>query len=339
MDIEIHYYVTFLLAKQLGLDTPTSYKIAYSSQYIDDNTSYYLIRDLKNNQTYRNIITQSYNLLLSNDVLESIYLAFHFIPELDNNLSSNSNCSSRVDNNYNKFNTIAGGSLARAMLRYALYSKNPYWIGIASHAFIDSWAHQNFTGTNDTFNSISPGVSYYEQNQLFTISKIGHMDALGYPDLVGKQWYDHRLRNCKINNNNRFKLAIEELLQEYSNSNNANQLKENSNFINKITKIWEINHNSISSRIENYNKLAYDSYKCQIIPYHHNLWLKEATSKSLINNYKILRKFKPISIIKRVWKSKNYKSSNWYQFQEAAKIHYHTINRKFKLWRKFSPLD
>ncbi|WP_339041683.1 DUF6765 family protein [Candidatus Lariskella endosymbiont of Hedychridium roseum] len=33
-----------------------------------------------------------------------------------------------------------------------MQSGDLYWIGIATHAFLDTWAHQNFTGTMDDFN-------------------------------------------------------------------------------------------------------------------------------------------------------------------------------------------
>ena len=37
MDIEFHYYMTFLIAAKAGFGQDEAYTIAYSSQYVDDN--------------------------------------------------------------------------------------------------------------------------------------------------------------------------------------------------------------------------------------------------------------------------------------------------------------
>ena len=43
MDIEFHYYITFILCRQAGYSGDDAYKIAYSSQYTDDNTHHYYV--------------------------------------------------------------------------------------------------------------------------------------------------------------------------------------------------------------------------------------------------------------------------------------------------------
>ena len=43
MDIEYHYYITYLIAIKSGFETHEAYTIAYSSQFVDDNCYEYII--------------------------------------------------------------------------------------------------------------------------------------------------------------------------------------------------------------------------------------------------------------------------------------------------------
>jgi hypothetical protein len=37
MDVEFHYYMTYLVAAKAGFGSDDAFKIAYTSQYVDDN--------------------------------------------------------------------------------------------------------------------------------------------------------------------------------------------------------------------------------------------------------------------------------------------------------------
>ena len=43
MDIEFHYYITFILSRKAGYSADDAYTIAYSSQYTDDNKKHYYV--------------------------------------------------------------------------------------------------------------------------------------------------------------------------------------------------------------------------------------------------------------------------------------------------------
>ena len=58
MNIEFHYYITFILARKAEFSVENSYLIAYSSQYTDDNTYRYYI-NYKDGGHYLNEITQT----------------------------------------------------------------------------------------------------------------------------------------------------------------------------------------------------------------------------------------------------------------------------------------
>ncbi|NWF37066.1 DUF6765 family protein [Mariprofundus sp. KV] len=67
-------------------------------------------------------------------------------------------------------------------------------IGIASHAYIDTWAHQNFIGIKDDFNQIGNDPK----------PNIGHADAGYSPDIPCLLWQDERLEKPQIDNRDRF---------------------------------------------------------------------------------------------------------------------------------------
>lgn len=58
MNIEFHYYITYILARQAEFDPEDAYKIAYSSQYTDDNNFHYYV-NYDDGGHYLNEITQT----------------------------------------------------------------------------------------------------------------------------------------------------------------------------------------------------------------------------------------------------------------------------------------
>ncbi len=62
MDIEFHYYITYLIAAKAGFGFDDAYKIAYASQYVDDNDMILEI-DKGKGSAYRNYISQTMNIL------------------------------------------------------------------------------------------------------------------------------------------------------------------------------------------------------------------------------------------------------------------------------------
>ena len=118
------------------------------------------------------------------------------------------------------------------MLHKALNSSDPYWIGIASHAYADTWAHQNFTGMKDPYNCVhayyvnnttkaqdnTRKIGRYGINHILSQGNIphtGHLDVLNLPDIVNGTWYDYRLKRIQVKNNKRFIAAAKNLFLMY----------------------------------------------------------------------------------------------------------------------------
>ncbi len=205
MDLEFHYHVTYLIALGGGFNKEDAQKIAYSSQYVDDNCMNFSIKDTGGN-TYKNIATQNYVPSNLNKVSKEIYIPFHFVPKCT--LSK----SKRKDGLSNIMEVESNSKIALVALKNALISKNAHWIGIAAHAFMDGWAHQNFTGYAEVYNNI---------NHCYIAKNIGHSDALAYPDAISLIWKDARLKSEIIDNNKRFLEASKELLRIFSEFNNV----------------------------------------------------------------------------------------------------------------------
>ena len=76
MDIEFHYYMTYIIARRAGFSPNDSSVIAYSSQYTDDNTEHlYISQDTPD--AYESYISQTVNILKPQKELMRIYPVFH----------------------------------------------------------------------------------------------------------------------------------------------------------------------------------------------------------------------------------------------------------------------
>ena len=204
MDIEFHYWITGIIAHVAGFTEDEAKIIAYSSQFVDENDVSLTVKDRSSGKEYINFISQTMNILKPKPELMRIYPIFHFVPG-----DPAAHSARRRDGKMHLFNTTQYNEFANELLLAAFKSEEKfrlYRIGVATHAFADTWAHQNFTGWHDSFNVLGANL----------IPNIGHADALHHPDWVGHRWIDHRLVDGDINNNHRFLSAAETLFRQYS---------------------------------------------------------------------------------------------------------------------------
>ncbi|MBF0369134.1 MAG: hypothetical protein HQL52_06725 [Magnetococcales bacterium] len=203
MDSEFHYYVTGLIAQRAGFSDRDAKIIACSSEYVDENDLCFKIEDAQTGDIYENFISQTMNILLPKQELMRIYPIFHFVPG-----DPTAKSARRKDGKMHILNTTPDNDRAKALLADAFGATGsllPYRIGIASHAYVDTWAHQNFVGWYSDFNQIGSNI----------IPNIGHADAIHHPDWIGHQWVDPRLVKSEVNNQVRFLEAAEALLRQY----------------------------------------------------------------------------------------------------------------------------
>ena len=317
MDIEFHYYITAFLAYEAGFSKQEAEIIGYSAQYIDDNDVIYKIKDQTNNNYYVNYISQTLNILKPKRELMRIYPVFHFIPgDLDMALNL------RNDNKAHLLNTTPNSKYANIIMDNAFSTieyLRLYRIGIASHSYIDTWAHQNFVGCYSKFNHMKGDFK----------PNIGHADAESHPDWVAHKWQDTRLNNSEISNLERFNLAAKHLFKKYCQyqinyhkkdylykwNNIFYQLKE---WQGKEYKGWKVKGRK--ERIK-----LYQEYMPWLSEYDKEKWFKQAVKrKARAFKYRHNLFAKIFSIIKDkyFWQENvNIEESSWFKFQEAVKQH------------------
>jgi hypothetical protein len=325
MDIEFHYYMTFLIAAKAGFGQDDACTIAYSSQYVDDNDMIYEINKDKA-QYNRNYISQTMNILKPKSKLFRIYPLFHFIP--GDPLSPRA---FRRDGNLHWLNTTPDSENANLLIDEAIKSGDLYRIGITTHSYVDTWAHQNFIGYYNEFNSMSGILEKLAPN-------IGHADAGHNPDWPALVWRDKRLmgKNERIDNSDRFLKAAGRLFEKFRRCTDGQcsqkildadreDLVKGLNAA--IGEVDQKNDNS-KARIERYKAFSQEKIGYEIPGYDEYEWFEEAVNENVRGlrdrSDAFLTRYDPFTDIYTWRKPRKYKESKWYNFQEAVKAHQNT---------------
>ncbi len=312
MDIEFHYYITYIIALRAGFTKDEAYILAYSSQHTDDNTEVYKISEGTKDE-YSNYISQTSNILKAEKELMQIYPIFHFLPGNKEEIEFEG--ALRRDGKFHVLNTIPDNDNARILFKAAFDAGNLYRIGIATHMFADTFAHQNFVGYYESFNAMKGLLDK-------AIPDVGHADAKHDPDLPGLVWNDVRLirQNAEISNKERFLKATGRIFEEFRRYKNpgcpsgviakdrASLLSELDAAIGNIGDHYK-NDSEEKNRIANYKRLIGDVFK----EYDERAWFGEVVAcKGILAPLGLWATYE--------WKS-TYRDSHWFKFQEAVKNH------------------
>jgi hypothetical protein len=316
MDTEFHYYMTGIIAKAAGFSEDEARIIATASEYVDENDVCLTIEDRSSGDIYQNYISQTMNILKPKQKLMRIYPVFHFVP---GEPMSESAC--RCDGKMHLLNTTPGNEIADKLFDLAFKSSEDtrlYRIGIATHGYADTWAHQNFVGWYDFFNDIALDVK----------PDIGHANAEHHPDWPAHRWEDARLVNDQVDNTDRFIAAAKEIYRKYQNYNKQKGRKVNAAWKTVSGQLLQAMGASFSGsqiyyredRLNRYRKLA-----PWLGDFDESDWFKEAidikvlglkdSDSGLLSMFTMLRD-------KLYWKEVTDKEkTHWYRFQEAVKEH------------------
>ncbi len=322
MDIEFHYYVTYIIAQKAGFDKNDAPVIAYSSQYVDDNNIIFCINKGKDEE-YSNYISQTMNIIKPKKRLMRIYPLFHFIPG-----NPVADVAKRRDGRMHVLNTTPDSKITNHLVDEALSIKpqNPYRIGIATHSFMDTWAHQNFIGYFDSFNSMAGFREKLTPN-------IGHTDAMYDPDIPGLIWKDRRLmrQNRVISNKKRFLDAAKKVFEKYLRHCGGKVTKKTMDH--EWTELRNILNKAIGKEFTDDDKknkkgriIRYKKAVSGIADYKPETWFKESIETNIRGLpdikkeglWNLLRLFPD----QHFWK-KGYKEKHWFKFQENIKEHQH----------------
>jgi len=202
MDIEFHYYMTYLIAARAGFTPPEAEIIAHAAQSVDDNHIKYKVKGGEGGDYY-NYVSQTMDILKPTQQLLRIYPIFHFIPG-----DPDAPSAARKDGRKDGWVTTPNSPLAGKMIDDALGSANLYRIGVSAHGFVDTWAHQNFLGRREAFNDL-PGEGWAKK-----LLNVGHGSAGHLPDQPALVWTDPRLVHHMVDNRGRFLDAAEALFRK-----------------------------------------------------------------------------------------------------------------------------
>lgn len=189
MQKDFHYCAVMVLAHLAGFPPAQAKVIAYSSQFVDDSTDSGQVE--VGQYRYDTVRTAHLGLhIFSWNVHKKIYFPFHFVPALT------------WDGEYSPYATRADCALARLAVQRALAEKGGlrlYQLGVALHAYADSWAHEGFSGRRHKENDVSSLRRFVNGRwqpcrrtwdvvlDLFR-ARVGHLQAYSYPDLPHERW-------------------------------------------------------------------------------------------------------------------------------------------------------
>lgn len=151
MQIDMHYYGTYALARAAGLGRETAETISTASQYVDDATHGEL--DPHPDGTIFTIEKTSHHpwqLSAINDADDQrhVWVPFHFIPG-----GEGSTLEERLICRKNS-------QIARAVVDHALSrATRPYaceLIGVTAHCYADTFSHYGFSGVSSKLNRVHP---------------------------------------------------------------------------------------------------------------------------------------------------------------------------------------
>jgi len=166
MQIDMHYYGVYTLARAAGLNVNTCKIIATASEFVDDNIGHENI-DAKD-KGHLHITASAHHSVnksnLDNDDQRLVWVPFHFLP------------GNEGDSYEQKLQCVKDSSIAREMLEHHLGKSNkaygPHLIGVAAHVYSDTFAHYGFSG-------ISSQVNYIDEDTIRFDSALPS-DAMSY---------------------------------------------------------------------------------------------------------------------------------------------------------------
>ena len=290
MNIDFHYYITFFICRCSGFSCKESRIVSYANQYTDDNDKKYHIY-LQGKEIYNNTISYTNRILPVNQEIQ-VLLPLHFLPgEMGKKVSI------RKDGKKSPINVTPGSLHSHCLLERSFSTHNLYRIGIMLHVFQDTWAHQNFTGIWDDWNSVT-GNPF--------IPNIGHAELGQIPDMFNQHWMDRRLKTVysSINNNQRFMecvCSIYKVLNEYKKPQKQMPWRKiRKNILDTVMRTKPENE---KERCEDIRHLYREVFQEDMPAYKKSEWLDDAVIKKGL----------------RLFAGKTFGKSHWYQYQKELK--------------------
>ncbi|MCT4535454.1 DUF6765 family protein [Halodesulfovibrio sp.] len=149
MQIDMHYYGTYTLARAAGLNQETAELVATASQFVDDNVESSSICFADGGQMSITPTGHHFQQTAhcSTDAQRNIWIPFHFLPG-----ASGDTFTERL---ICKKNSATTAEMAVHHLLLADTTFAPMLMGIAAHVIADTFSHHNFSGASSQHNQIT----------------------------------------------------------------------------------------------------------------------------------------------------------------------------------------
>lgn len=208
MNIDFHYGVIFVVGRLAGLSPREAETVAHACQYIDDATIHGIL-DFKDGETFERFASAHvmYDFQnasnLGNDGNRLVWAPFHFLPAGEG-LTLEDKAVCRPD-------SAIARDVVRAAIRAGLDGDDNalHRLGVTLHTYVDTWAHQGFSGIDSDYNRVKTLTSEdndhhgwmqdllaasghviegVESHLLSKLLPLGHGAALTYPDRPWAKW-------------------------------------------------------------------------------------------------------------------------------------------------------
>ena len=204
MQIDIHFYGIYCLARAAGITAEIANKIATASQFVNDANAINGAL-IENKKCFRPVRTSFKGIQPPYHERDAwrCWIPFHFLP---GNTPENGNFEEKIVCQKNSL-------IAQKVALFALEEKHkdirPYFVGITAHAYADTFSHYGFSGLPHKHNGIQTDSIKLDKNHQGPITDyliarsdtfkekyasekallpIGHANVASYPDRPYLKW-------------------------------------------------------------------------------------------------------------------------------------------------------
>lgn len=207
MNIDFHYGVIYAVARLAGLEMKEATTVAHACQYVDDATTTGVL-EFAGGETFERFAS-AHRMFDYKNMLDGqnrlVWVPFHFLPGAEGTtLDEKAIC---------KPNSAVAKDMVKHTLAARRAENSLHRLGVMLHVYVDTWAHQGFSGISSLHNTVHTLVGdNYDHNTwlgevkacleeagenvqstgLDLISRLGHGAALHFPDMP---WADWRYKN------------------------------------------------------------------------------------------------------------------------------------------------
>ncbi len=157
MQLDMHYYGTYAMARMAGLKEEACEIIATAAQFVDDNAASLHIEFRDGGRIDAQATAHHVASIISNRDPEDqrqVWVPFHFLPG-----NEGSTYSERL---LCRKNSAIARQMVENHLGYAGHPVAPYLMGVAAHVYADTFSHHGFSGVGSRRNKVDNDSFHFD---------------------------------------------------------------------------------------------------------------------------------------------------------------------------------